>query len=771
MTDNKLLVIIPDILLAQLASFSLVYGLTSSLHLTYPPLKILLLVMLCVTILFISFYNKITSIAATVLLIVVFITSIISIAFGIGMDRVIAFLNEYFYWLGDFMQYTSTPDPLYQLITVIALSIFMSVFFYAVILKRFMFLLIVGAGMGLFVIQWSYNFVSSLVPFYLFLLVALIAYLKHVYALKASKAPNEYVKSGMMVIWSVPVCLIIIVSAFLLHADEKPIEWKWLDKKISSIYNYINKKINYEAFDYFSLSASSGFGDRNNLLGGRVRLDRTNVLSVTTSKRVYLKGATKDIYTGTTWTNKYPEKNLKDADYNAVYSDAAEMRQGIKILTGKDELPEDFFVNNKVNVTFRNLKTKSLFIPSKTTLFTPPKNDFAGFINNTGDLSSEQRLSKGFSYDIDMYSPKIGTEEFANVLRESKKGLYDDYLNALHLKANSLQIYESYLQLPQGLPQRVKDLATSLVASGQNNYDKAKAIEQYLSSNYPYNLDVRSTPRNRDFVDYFLFDLKQGYCSYYATAMTVLARCADLPARYAEGYVLPPEPMKDSTATYLVTNMQAHAWVEIYFEGYGWLAFEPTSPFRSDFYSNESSDVLYASDYNSAYEEYMEMLKRYGNQGDTNTAYYGAAIQDNMSEVFMILITAGITILLFVFWLSFNIVRSRFKLFWLVNLPAKECVLHFYDYYVSVLDKQGFGLMPAETPFQYSARIDSSIIFSPIKFRVITDIFVKSRYSLKAATEKEKQLLCDFHPRFLNEIRANMGSFKYFSSRYLFGKF
>ena len=118
-----------------------------------------------------------------------------------------------------------------------------------------------------------------------------------------------------------------------------------------------------------------------------------------------------------------------------------------------------------------------------------------------------------------MYSPKLGDEGFEDLLRKSKRGLYKEYLDELDVssfdeaneyyeiskyKDKSGQIYERYLKLPDNLPQRVKDLSLSLTSSKENNYDKAKAIEQYLASNYPYNLDVRSTPRNRDFVDYFL---------------------------------------------------------------------------------------------------------------------------------------------------------------------------------------------------------------------------------------------------------------------------
>jgi hypothetical protein len=74
--------------------------------------------------------------------------------------------------------------------------------------------------------------------------------------------------------------------------------------------------------------------------------------------------------------------------------------------------------------------------------------------------------------------------------------------------------------------------------------------------------------------EYFLFDLRKGYCDYYATAMVVMARLAGLPARYVVGYI--GENYDDVTQVYLITADQSHAWPEIYFPNYGWIAFEPT---------------------------------------------------------------------------------------------------------------------------------------------------------------------------------------------------
>jgi transglutaminase-like putative cysteine protease len=131
-----------------------------------------------------------------------------------------------------------------------------------------------------------------------------------------------------------------------------------------------------------------------------------------------------------------------------------------------------------------------------------------------------------------------------------------------------------YLALPDGMPARVLARARDLTATEPTPYDRALAIETYLRT-FPYSLDLPKPPRDQDVVDYFLFDLQQGYCDYYATAMAVLARAAGLPARLVVGYASGTYDEADNR--YVVTEADAHSWVEIYFPGYGWIEFEPTS--------------------------------------------------------------------------------------------------------------------------------------------------------------------------------------------------
>jgi transglutaminase-like putative cysteine protease len=130
-----------------------------------------------------------------------------------------------------------------------------------------------------------------------------------------------------------------------------------------------------------------------------------------------------------------------------------------------------------------------------------------------------------------------------------------------------------YLSLPETLPNRVRELAASITSTAVSPYEKATAIADYLRS-YDYSLDIPLPPSDQDVVDYFLFDLKKGYCDYYASAMVVMARAEGLPARIAVGYA--GGFAAESQDALLVTEAQAHAWVEVYIAPYGWIPFEPT---------------------------------------------------------------------------------------------------------------------------------------------------------------------------------------------------
>lgn len=135
-------------------------------------------------------------------------------------------------------------------------------------------------------------------------------------------------------------------------------------------------------------------------------------------------------------------------------------------------------------------------------------------------------------------------------------------------------IRERYLQLPANITPRTRQLAFDLTVGLNTPYDKTIAITNYLRDNIKYSETVPNQPARQETVDWFLFDHKEGFCNYYATAEVVLLRMLGIPARWAGGFAQ-GDQLEDGT--FIVRQRDAHAWPEVYFPGVGWVEFEPTS--------------------------------------------------------------------------------------------------------------------------------------------------------------------------------------------------
>lgn len=132
-----------------------------------------------------------------------------------------------------------------------------------------------------------------------------------------------------------------------------------------------------------------------------------------------------------------------------------------------------------------------------------------------------------------------------------------------------------YVPLPDTIPARITDLAQRIVtqAAATTQYDQALAIQGYLRQ-LTYDEDRARPPTTTDWVDYFLFESRRGYCDDFATAMVVLLRTQGIPARLVQGYVLADrDPIRGD---FVVRESLAHSWVEVYFSEFGWQRFEPT---------------------------------------------------------------------------------------------------------------------------------------------------------------------------------------------------
>lgn len=138
-------------------------------------------------------------------------------------------------------------------------------------------------------------------------------------------------------------------------------------------------------------------------------------------------------------------------------------------------------------------------------------------------------------------------------------------------------VTDANLYIGASTTDRTLQLALQIVneANATTPYDKAKAIERWLRANIAYNESIPGSPPNQDPVDWFLFEAQQGYCTYYSSAMIVMVRSLGIPARMAAGFAQGDYDV--ASGQFIVQEQDAHTWVEVFFPGYGWVEFEPTS--------------------------------------------------------------------------------------------------------------------------------------------------------------------------------------------------
>lgn len=302
-----------------------------------------------------------------------------------------------------------------------------------------------------------------------------------------------------------------------------------------------------------------GYGLDDSQLGGPFEADHTIVFTAQTQNKQYWRVETKDFYTGKGWEVSEKSKKISFKNKNDVMS---WYEQNIKMET------------TAATITMQK--------------------SYPHLIYPAGLVSVE--ATSDISYSVDPFSEKIYTMngDSSTTLNSYKVTYETPQFSIENLKAvkpnegheTSSYFRTKYTQLPESLPQRVKDLAVNLTNDKDNRYDKVLAIENYLTDNsFVYEtINVMVPAKNQDYVDQFLFDTKRGYCNNFSTSMIVLLRSASIPARWVKGYT---EGTLDNTLgdnVYKIANNNAHSWVEVYFPGYGWIPFEPTKGFTNPYH-------------------------------------------------------------------------------------------------------------------------------------------------------------------------------------------
>ena len=324
-----------------------------------------------------------------------------------------------------------------------------------------------------------------------------------------------------------------------------------------------------------------GYGLDDSRLGGPFKADPTIVFTARTQNKQYWRVETKDFYTGKGWEVSENPKKVSFKNKNDVVS--------------------WYEQNTKTETTEATITMQKSY---------PHLTYPAGLV--TVEASSD------VSYSVDPFSEKIYTMNGdSSTTLHSYKVTYEipefSIENLKAVKTNEGQetnpyFMTKYTQLPESLPQRVKDLAINLTNDKDNRYDKVLAIENYFTDNsFTYeSTNVLFPAKSQDYVDQFLFDTKSGYCNNFSTSMIVLLRSAGIPARWVKGYT---EGTLDNTLAsaegedvYTITNDNAHSWVEVYFPEYGWIPFEPTKGFTNpyNFINNTPAPISQNSEANNS---------------------------------------------------------------------------------------------------------------------------------------------------------------------------
>lgn len=516
----------------------------------------------------------------------------------------------------------------------------------------------------------------------------------------------------------------------------------------------------------------SGFEDMDSMehFGAPLVTNKDAALTVDSSAgSFYLKGDTFENYNDSSWTKAAEESRQPLNDFRSLFWAAAYTSvQNRSFFAGHSPTDcsafLDYFIKNKTSIPIRSVTVthkkgnfKNLFLPAGFFRFRT-KGGFSA--PSSENYSLKTPVPAGVPYTVfypepDMRSPEIqyllknGRSVEQSVLNDwRKKGSNpvdasagrsfsagaDTYAQA----ADSFEKYDAAmtqqcLQLGTSVTARTKELAASLTKSCGNDDEKVRAVGQYLQKNSTYTLNPPQPPAGEDLVDYFLFSSRLGYCVHYATAMTVLLRASGVPARFVCGFVSPDNPQG---STFLVTNEQAHAWVEVYSHTLGFYTVDATgsaahSPTRVNRESGKSSEVK-------------------------KTAGSGKQASDSRSLLFIVEIAALLLCCLAVF-LS---VKKATRFWSLKKLDANSQVIGYYQYYVAVLGKFGLKRAPDETFSEFSDQLRIEPEFHK-EFGQVTDLYLQAAFSGASVTGEDVKRMADFRKTLLKFVRRYAGLPKY----------
>lgn len=341
----------------------------------------------------------------------------------------------------------------------------------------------------------------------------------------------------------------VFTRAALWGTENLVPQQQWVENQARGVQQKLEEKGFFNWVDYYSSGGGlqrMGYGENDSQLGGPLQQNFDQVFSASDSQPHYWRISTKERYTGRGWEQ---QENAFSLPLETAFPEPASEETTVEVeIVRAPDFP--YFPYT--------YQTYSMAVSSENAYMEIPSMKVIGENANT---ASEPYLLTIADHDIDFAS-----------------------LEEADFSEENLEGAEVYLELPENISERLRELAASITTDQDTVYDQVRAIETYLRSEAGLRYSLREAaylPEEKEYVDHFLFESQVGYCDNFSTAMVVLCRIMGIPARWAKGFNSgTPVMEEDGGRHYEITNANAHSWPEVYFPEYGWLPFEPTPAFQ-----------------------------------------------------------------------------------------------------------------------------------------------------------------------------------------------
>ena len=457
-----------------------------------------------------------------------------------------------------------------------------------------------------------------------------------------------------------------------------------------------------------SLATSSGFSDVVKLGGiGKIQQNDAVVMRVRSDRGgraldgMYLRGVALDSFDNRSWSKskRFSSEPYVRGDRDVIQFDFA---------TGRDTL------------TAQTIYLEPLDSPI---LFGMPR--VVAVQGNFPVLNRDAYGSISFQRADDRVSYKV----FSDVSVPPVEHLLND--NGVYRADDA-----TYLQLPSNLDGRISSLATSVTAGKLSRYEKATAIEKYLQSTFNYTLEQKAG--GDEPLSDFLFNVREGHCEYFATAMAVMLRTQGIATRIVNGFS--GGEYNDTADVTIVRQRNAHAWVEVYFpKEAAWITFDPT-PFAGQPQAGTSSALMSGlSKYVEAFEMFwIQYFVAYDNQEQASIARsfkrgfseYQSSAADGLSRAQQIVaewwaevrgdkgastsaaaigmavsyLVGTVVIILICIWSIRRIGRLKLwtRLRRRLSSQRDKSIVEFYQRMLEILADRGIVRQPHQTPLEFA---------------------------------------------------------------------